>query len=42
MNVFPNEAVVLKKGGKFIKELWCCISGRIQQGNLVLSTELIT
>lgn len=26
------------KGGKFPKNLWCCISGRVQ-GNLVLSVE---
>ena len=30
------------EGGKFLKKLWCCVSGRVQQGNLVLSTELIT
>ena len=29
------------KGGKFLKRLWCCIGERVQQGNLVLSTELI-
>ena len=29
------------EGGKFLKKLWCCVSGRVQQGNLVLSTELI-
>ena len=27
--------------GKFLKKLWCCVSGRVQQGNLVLSTELV-
>ena len=31
-----------KKGGGSLKKLWCCIGGREQQGNLVLSTELIT
>ena len=30
------------EGGKFLKKLWRCVSGRVQQGNLVLSTELIT
>ena len=30
------------EGGKFLKKLWCCVSGRVQQGSLVLSTELIT
>ena len=30
------------KGGKFLKELWCCVGGRVQQGYLVLSAELIT
>ena len=29
-------------GDKFPKKLWCCVVGRVQQGNLVLSTELIT
>ena len=29
-------------GGKFLKKLWCCVGGRVKQGNLVLSTELIT
>ena len=27
--------------GKSLKKLWCCVSGRVQQGNLVLSTELV-
>ena len=30
------------KGGKFLEKLWCCVGGRVQQGNLVLSTELKT
>ena len=30
------------EGGKFLKKLWCCVSGRVQQGNMVLLTELIT
>ena len=30
------------KRGKFLKKLWCCVGGRVQQGNLVLSTDLIT
>ena len=30
------------EGGKFLKKLWCCVGGRVQQGNLVLSTELKT
>ena len=32
----------MNKGGKFLKKLWCCVSRRVQHGNLVLSTELIT
>ena len=32
----------LKEGGKFLKKLWFCVSGRVQQDNLVLSTESIT
>ena len=31
-----------KKGGKFLKKLWCCVGGRVEQGNSVLSTDLIT
>ena len=33
---------LLNKGGNFLKKLWCCIGKRVYQGNLVLSTELIT
>ena len=29
-----------RKGGKFLKRLWSCVGGNIQD-NLVLSTELI-
>ena len=32
----------VNKGGKFLKKLWCCVDGRVKQGNLVLSTTLIT
>ena len=31
----------MSKGGKFLKKLWCCLSERVYQDNLVLSTELI-
>ena len=24
-----NSAVVMNKGGKFLKKLWCCIGGRV-------------
>ena len=24
-----NSAVVMDKGGKFLKKLWCCIGGRV-------------
>ena len=30
---------LMNKGGKFLKELWCCVGGRV---NLVLKTELKT
>ena len=30
------------KGGKFLKKLWCCVRRRVQQGNLVLSTVLVS
>ena len=32
----------MNKGRKFLKKLKCCVSRRVYQGNLVLSTELIT
>ena len=32
----------MNKGGKFLKKLWCCIGGEVKQGNLVLSTELLS
>ena len=32
---------LMDKGGKFLKKLWCCVGGRVYQGNLVLSTQLI-
>ena len=32
----------VNKGDEFLQKLWCCIGGRVQQGNLVLSFELIT
>ena len=31
--------LIMVKGGKFLKKLWCCVGGSIQD-NLVLSTEL--
>ena len=31
-----KKVVVLDEGGKFLKKLWCCLSGRERQGNLVL------
>ena len=31
---------IFRKGGKFLKKLWSCVSRRVQQGNLVLSSEL--
>ena len=30
----------MNKGGKLLKKLWCCVDGRVEQGHLVLSTEL--
>ena len=30
------------RGGKFQEKLWYCVGGRVQQGNLALSTEFIT
>ena len=34
-------ANIINKGGKFLKKLWCCLSGRVCQDNLVLSIEFI-
>ena len=31
----------MNKGGNFLKKLWCCVDGRVKQGNLVLSIEFI-
>ena len=31
----------MNKGSEFLKKMWCCIGGRVQQGNLVSSIELI-
>ena len=30
------------KGGKFLRKLWYWVGGRVEQGSLVLSTELKT
>ena len=35
-----NCSVQMNKGGKFLEKLWCCVSRRVYQGNLVLSTAL--
>ena len=40
--VVPLKHTNLHRWGTFLKKLWCCVGGRIQQGNLVLVTELIT
>ena len=32
----------MKKGGKFHKELWCCVGGRVYHGNLAISSEFTT
>ena len=50
VNLFINRFVVEKrvypklmhKGGTFLKKLWCCVGGRVWQGDLVLSIQLIT
>ena len=31
----------MNKAGKFLKKLWGCVGGTVQQGSLALSTELI-
>ena len=33
--------LIISKGCTFLKKLWYCIGERVQQGNLVLLTELI-
>ena len=37
----PVSLEKMNKEGKFLKKLWCCVGGRVYQGNKVLSTELI-
>ena len=41
--LFPVSKVIfhMDKKGKLLKKLWCCISERVSQGNLVLSSKLI-
>ena len=39
LNASTNESI--NKGVKFLNKLWCCVAGRVHQGNKVLSTELI-
>ena len=31
----------MNKGGKFLKKLWCCLSGGVYQDNLLLSIKLL-
>ena len=40
--VCADRLLKTAEGGKFLKKQWCCIGGRVQQGNIVLSTEFIT
>ena len=42
MTIAGNINLNTNKGGKFLKKLWCCVGGKVQQGNLVLTTELNT
>ena len=37
----PVSLEKMNKEGNFLKKLWCCVGGRVYQGNKVLSTELI-
>ena len=39
LNASTNESI--NKGVKFLNKLWCCVGGRVHQGNEVLSTQLI-
>ena len=34
-----NLQCIMITGGKFLKKLWCCVAGRIKQGNFVLPTD---
>ena len=36
-----KQSINFNKGGKFLKKLWCCVGGKVLQGNLALSTDLI-
>ena len=42
--VFYEEETQLPfiRRGTSLKKFWCCVDGRVSQGNLVLATELIT
>ena len=44
LKVFYGEETQLPfiRGTTFLKKFWCCVDGRVSQGNLVLATELIT
>ena len=42
--VFFNSSwllIIVNRGGKFLKKLWCCLGRRVYLDNLVLSIELI-
>ena len=41
--VFYGEETQLPfiRGTTFLKKFWCCVDGRVSQGNLVLATELV-
>ena len=36
-----NRSTIQKQISSFLKKLWCCVSGRVKQENLVLSNVLI-
>ena len=44
LSIGLNVLTILQfdKGGKFLRKLWCCVGRRVEQGYLVLSTQLIT
>ena len=36
-----SRAVILSKGGKFLKKVWCYVGEGVKEDNLVISTGLI-
>ena len=42
ISAYIKYFALMNKGDKFLKKLCCCVGGKVEQGHLVLSTELTT